>query len=208
MWKFHLTLKRTFCAATKPLSKYRSHSNTYTGFLWSGICLKASSLSIRLCDDSISTTISRLYNWLFVNSTFLWNWTKNINFSFRREKNLVFSIVLANIESHSKLNYYLLKLKLRKYDFQEFSISMDCKKQDFVYTKKKEEIEFFVLMSQQPLLLFRAHKLHWIYETVSHDCDKWITQIRSIRFIRAACIISNESAKSSHQTMNVCFVIA
>lgn len=54
------------------------------------------------------------------------------------EKNVGFSIVLANIESHSKLNYYLLKLKLRKYDFQEFSISMEFntqKKTKLMYTK-------------------------------------------------------------------------
>lgn len=60
----------TFWAATKPLSKYRSHSNTYSGFLWSGICLNASSLRVKLCVDSIFKRIS----WLWEFSGFL-QWT-------------------------------------------------------------------------------------------------------------------------------------
>lgn len=74
----------TFWAATKPLSKYRNHSNTYTGFLWSGICLNASSFRVKLCDDpSIFDRVSLL--WLFEFSSFLQ--TPKFEFNGRKKKN-------------------------------------------------------------------------------------------------------------------------
>lgn len=47
-----------FWAATRTLSKNRSHSKRNTGFLWSAICLYASSFNVKLCDSSMVKHVS------------------------------------------------------------------------------------------------------------------------------------------------------
>lgn len=52
----------TFCAATKTLSRNRSHSKMNTGLLATGIWAKASSFNVKLCDSSI--IVVKLYKHL------------------------------------------------------------------------------------------------------------------------------------------------